>query len=427
MNAKTNTIASTTSTVHTALKYGATVAKYPGAWTEWDGMESLDQFILGLHKRPAEDVRDAAGRVSGRKREAGPEALRAIPYIYRGATQYLMARHALSAMGIGAEVNVIETARKMHQNLDLMRAFFAAHKQSRIDGDFAEATTMIEVVPTMSWQEVGDNDGSSTGEGSKMFVSCSLEEALDVFIEELMANGDRLTNAQFTLLDVAAREVITDRSYDGWEKVAMDGMQDNLSGSAKEQRQKFRTGLMAKGTKRFYAVNKLYRLLVKEKRVLIGTMNHLQQLKERATRFAQRPVSEQYAGGSEDEQIRLGRVDHWMASNDTTGMDGFDPGHRYTEAVMVGESELADLEELLAELEEQQMVLNPVWKVINRRGAPYWYANQNEFYTIEEKEQADERRMELRDQWLRDRQSKFVQGLDDKALAMLAELANFDS
>lgn len=426
MRKQFNTTTAGLSTAHAALHYGVVTAKYPGAWLEWDGLTPINEFLLALHDRPSEHVKDASGRTSGRWQSPGLDALHAIPFLYRNASQYLLARHALNAMGLADPVDAVAVARDMHERLDTMRSVFAAYNWNRLDGDFAEATTMIEVADSKPWQDVGDVVADSTVESARMFVSCSLEESLETFIEELAAQGERMTNAQFTLVDVAARELIEEHDLDGWLEVVLDTLQDGPAGTAKEQRTKLKTGLQAQGTKRFFATNKLYRLLIKARRQLASTLNQLRRDQERVTAYTQRPSSEQYAGSDEGMQVQLGRIDHWLAGDDTTGLDGYDPGTRFAEAIKLGESELEDLNELIDALEAEQRMLTPVWRVINRRGAPYWYADQNTFFTIDEKDKAEAHREKLRDEWIASRPMELKRGLDKKALELLAELANFN-
>lgn len=412
---------------HTALSFAVKTARFPGAWTEWDGHEPLDQFLIKLHDRPAEYVKDTYGRNSGRWQAPGMDALRALPFLYQGATQYLLARFVLARMALGEDVEPVSVARDLHDRLDTLRSVFAAYGWNRLDGEFAEATTSVEVAESKPWQDVGDVMADPTVEAARMTVGCSLEESLDTFVEEITANADRLTNAQFTVLNVAAREHIEERDFDGWIDLVMDDMSDDPANTAKEKRAKLKEQLDTQGFKKFFGTNKAFRGLVKVRRRLSKTIEQLQQDMDRATAYAQRPSSEQYAGSDEGMQLQLGRIDHWLAGDDTTGLDGFDPGERFKEAIRIGEAELGDLDDLLEELEDEQRRLNPVWRMINQRGAPYWYANVDEFYTIDEKEQASQRRAELRDKWIAARPMELKKQLDEKALTMLAELANFDN
>ncbi|WP_017430801.1 hypothetical protein [Vreelandella jeotgali] len=413
---------------HKALAFAVKTARFPGAWTEWDGHQQLDTFLLELHDRPAEYVKDPFGRNSGRWQAPGMDALRALPFLYQGATQYLLARFALNHMGLGEDVEPISVARDLHDRLDTFRSVFAAYGWNRVDGDFSEATTRVEVAESKPWQDVGDTMADPTVEAAAMTVGCSLEEAMDTFVEEITANdGNKPTNAQFQVINVAAREHIEDRHFDGWVEPVMDDMSDDPARTAKEKRAHLKEQLDAEGIKKFFGTNKVYRGLVKIHRRLSKTIDQLHQDLERATAYAQRPSSEQYAGSDEGMLMQLGRVDHWLASNDTTGLDGFDPGERFQEAIRIANNELGDLDDLLEDMEDEQRRLNPVWKMLNRRGAPYWYANVGEFYTIDEKEEASNRRAELRDQWIAARPMELKKQLDSKALNMLAELSNFDN
>lgn len=72
---------------HTALAFAVKTVRFLGAWTEWDGHTSLDQFLIELHNRPAEYVKDGYGRSSGRWQAPGMDALRALPFLYLDATQ----------------------------------------------------------------------------------------------------------------------------------------------------------------------------------------------------------------------------------------------------------------------------------------------------------------------------------------------------
>lgn len=118
-----------------ALSYGIKRAQFPGAWQEWDVDQPLDQFMLALHTRPATFEPDPSGRRSGRWNTPAYDALRAIPFLYRCASQYLLARHALHYMGLGNEVDAVALSRELHDKLDFMRSFFAGYGWNRRAGE----------------------------------------------------------------------------------------------------------------------------------------------------------------------------------------------------------------------------------------------------------------------------------------------------
>ena len=413
-----------TNTITTALQVAVNSMLRPGPWAEWDQAQPIDQFLLDLHGREAVFVEDPTGRRSGWWDHPAMQALRGIPFLYRNASQALLAQQLLGLMGIGEAIDGIELSRKLHERLDLIRASMAAIGWTRLDGEFAEATTQIEVPHTPRWQEAWEADANA--EGVKMTVATTLEERYQEFCQEL--SSEDMTNAKWAVIDTAAQlhmPRVEDRS---WDAVILDSFSTQFDPNAKQQAKEKLARLDQAGGRRFFATNWYYRQLVKQRWKLESLINKLEADLERKTSRPDRPYSEAYAGEDDEHtMLQIGRVDYTFCT-DQTDEHGRWSGDPEREALEIATSELDDLNALIAELEDMQRKLAPVWRLINGRGAPYWYQDQEVFFTIDEKDEAHTARSDAMAKWVAARASRVADAVrnDPKVLALLAELANFD-
>lgn len=407
-----------TNTINNTLAIAIQQMQRPGPWAEWDASTPLDQFLLELHSREAVFVEDPTGRRSGWWDHPAQQALRGIPFLYRNASRTLLAQQLLAAMGIGEHVDGIEVSRKLHERLDLIRASMAAVGWTRLDGEFAEATTVIEVPHTAPWQDAWDAE--PTAEGSKMTVSVSLEEAFDEFCTELGKEG--MTGSKWAVIDVATRLHLPQLEDRSWDAVILDSAYDKAQ--AKEKLAK----LSRSGGHRLFATNWYYRQLVKQQWKLESLISKLESDLDRKMRRAERPYSETYAGDDEQQLIQIGRISHMMCL-DHTDEHGQWSGDPEQEAIKIAQEELDDLQHLIRELEKQQSALAPVWRLINGEGVPFWYQDQQVFFTINQKPEALAARANAMQFWIAARAAKVADAVrnDPKVLALLAELANFDN
>lgn len=406
-----------TNIINNTLAIAIQQMQRPGPWAEWDVSTPLDQFLLDLHGREAVFVEDPTGRRSGWWDHPARQALRGIPFLYRNASRALLAQQLLGAMGIGEHVDGIEVSRKLHERLDLIRASMAAVGWTRLDGEFAEATTVIEVPHTAPWQEAWE--ASPDAEGSKMTVSVSLEEAFDEFCDELGKEG--MTGSTWAVIDVATRLHLPRLEDRSWDAVILDSAYD------KEQAKEKLTKLSRSGGHRLFATNWYYRQLVKQQWKMESLINKLESDLDRKMHRAERPYSEAYAG-DEQQLVQLGRISHTMCL-DHTDEHGQWSGDPEQEAIKIAQEELDDLQHLIRELEKQQSALAPVWRLINGKGVPFWYQDQEVFFSIDQKPEALAARANAMQFWIAARAAKVVDAVrnDPKVLALLAELANFDN
>jgi hypothetical protein len=394
--------------------------RYPGPWFAWEQEQPLDKFLLELMQRPAEPDTTAWGRVIWRSPIR--DALGALPYIYRSAVHHLMAEYFYGLLVHGERGDDPTSAcRLMHDNLSTVRSLLAARLRTNHD-EFAEATTPIEVAHQHAWQ----NDASevkSDAEGTTVWASCSLEQALDDFATAL---AERELNWATSLITQVAGEKLGSVDWDGWDAVALDRIpvlserDGTITHPRKKAKEQLKTPRM-----RFWAVNKLYRALVKEQWSLQSLYGYWEYRMDRALKEQGRPLGEAYAG-SEPEMLQIGRIEHVVSD------EGFDAaGHREggpeREVLNLIESELTDLEVLINQLEAMQLEQAPVWKLVGQEGVPYWYDRSGACYTTEQKVEAMAAREAQREEWMRSRDMVMAQTLTKEELKLLAELTKFDT
>lgn len=398
--------------ITTAIHNATRELRYPGPWVEWRETQPMNDFLMELMQRPAVPESSAWGRTIWRSPIR--DALSAMPFLYRGAVHQLMARHFYNLLVDGEQgESPVEACRQMHDNLSMIRSLLAARLRTNHD-EFAEATTPVEVAHQHAWQQdVEPTDASA--EGTTVWAGCSLEQALDDFAEALGAG--EMNWATSIVVRVAGADQ-AEFNWDGWEKVALDRIpvEDN-------RRKKLKSRI---GVKRhnFWTTNALYRALVKEKWTLESLRETWEWRLDRATQQTERPHGEAYAG-ADPEMLQIGRIEHVVADE---GFDG--TGHREggpeREVINLIESELADLRGLLELLESEQRRQTPIWKMLGYTGVPFWYASQDEYFTIDEQQEALTKRQELRDEWFRTRDVVASSTLTKEELKLLAELARFD-
>lgn len=396
-----------------AIREAIKDSRYPGPWVEWAESQPMDKFLLELMQRPAEPDRTAWGYLVWRSPIR--DALGAMPYIYRGAVHRLMAQYFYNLVVHGeAGDDPTAACRVMHDNLSTVRSLLAARLRTNHD-EFAEATTPIEVAHQHAWQ----NDASevkSDAEGTTVWASCSLEQALDDFATAL---ADRELNWATSLLTQVAGADLSDIDWDGWDKVALDRIpvEEGRRKKAKEQ--------LATKRMRFWAVNKLYRALIKEQWSLISLQGYWEYRMDRALKEVGRPLGESYAG-ADVEYVQIGRIEH-VVSDECYDAHGHREGGPEREVLNLIESELGDLSVLLGLLECRQLDQEAVWKLVGQDGVPYWYDRSGTCYTTKQKAEAQMAREAQREQWMRSRDMVMAKSLTKEELKLLAELTQFDT
>ena len=400
-------------TIINAIRNAIRASRYPGPWVDWQPDQDMDKFLLGLMEKPAVPDTTAWGRVIWRRPVV--DALGAIPFLYQGALHRLIGQHFYNLLvKERSDMDVPQLARVMHDKLSTIRSLLAARLRTNHD-EFAEAITRIEVAHQHAWQQDA-SEVDSDAEGTTMWVSCSIEQSVDDFADALT---ERDLNWATSILVELAGDDLDDIEWDGWDKVALDRIpvDDNRRKKAKEQ---LKTPRM-----RFWAVNKLYRALIKELWSLQSLRGYWEYRLDRATGEQGRPQGESYAGG-EDELLQIGRIEH-IVSHEGYDMTGHRDGGPEREVLKLIDSELVDLERMIQVLENVQWRVEPIWRVVGQDSIPFWYDRKGTCYTVHQKEEAMQAREAQRAEWMRTRDAVVLTQLTQEELELLAELTQFDT
>lgn len=402
-----------------AIQAGIARNKYPGNWVHWKPEQPVHKFLLDqMMVRGTWETNPNGGR--GRFTEPYMDCLKAIPFIYQGASEYLMARQLVALLGISGDFDGIGRSRLLHDALGGVREGIAASTKRRLDGDFAEATILIEQPHFEDWQDL-DNEAVSSVDGAdnpKIRVGCDLEEAYDAFADRI-GEGDVSARLSVT---AAALDIVPlwNIQWDSWVEIALRRISvKDQEGKPRREKVKARYA-KAGGWEAFHSVNAVYRALVKEQWAMEALIDMLD---GRLGRVGKVDAGHREPYGGEPEEFNFGRKVSYLGQIESIGGEWDYTGPLHTLIAEV-EAELFDLKELLLTLEAEQKRLTAIWRLWGLAGVPKWYNKEGEAFFVGQEALIDKLRKEQRDEWLATRAAQHLKEIDPKVLAYMEALSN---